>query len=198
MVDSKQLVRDVLEWSFANFGKDQQSKLTGEHMGFMAPVLGFLEEFGELIEAVSSRDRDKAKDSVGDMGIYFCDVVGRVGYCTGLSDLIISSVFGQPGDDLGISWDKADQLSALVFESIGVFSGFFDYGRFFWRRLLQDYSETPDGDEGSTVAFYLFAQYLPTVYQLTDSLSKAIVGEPLLEVSREVFESVVSKRQWRG
>jgi NTP pyrophosphatase (non-canonical NTP hydrolase) len=77
-------------WSRVNFG-DQTSKVTGQSLGPLAPLLGVVEELGELCHAVLkhhqgirkfsddmvySRERD---DAIADVLIYLCDFACREG-----------------------------------------------------------------------------------------------------------------------
>lgn len=72
------LQREVGEWSQVNFG-DQASKT---HiplvLGSVAPILGIIEEFGEMDEALVNRDITLAKDSVADILIYLADYFCRI------------------------------------------------------------------------------------------------------------------------
>lgn len=79
-----QLRDEVYEWSSENFGIDQP---------YQYPLLGIMEEFGELITSVLKRrqgidDADKygdlgdeyEMDAIGDMMVYLADFVARFPY----------------------------------------------------------------------------------------------------------------------
>lgn len=71
----KELVPQISQWSRANFG-NQTSKVTGQDLESIAPLLGIMEEFGELVESTSS---DADKDAVADILVYLADFCARDG-----------------------------------------------------------------------------------------------------------------------
>jgi hypothetical protein len=89
------LRRQVGSWAQENFGdnltdllptftvdidgaKDAlvQVPLIQVSLGSLAPLMGLVEELGELTDAP---DEDEELDAIGDMGIYLCDYVSREG-----------------------------------------------------------------------------------------------------------------------
>lgn len=66
---------EVGEWSRRNFG-DQVSKVTGAILGSLAPLLGFVEEYGERCDSLTPAE---ANDAEADMGIYLLDFLSREG-----------------------------------------------------------------------------------------------------------------------
>lgn len=86
----RDIQKQVGEWSRQNFG-DQISKQTLAELGSIAPLLGIVEEVGELTHAVLKRhqgirgfDDDKVyeearDDAIGDILIYLCDFCSREG-----------------------------------------------------------------------------------------------------------------------
>lgn len=83
--------KEVAEWSKTNFG-DQESKIAHVErenqmgqlykdpvpLGELAPLLGLIEENGELNEARNEQDWTKIHDALGDIFIYWCDFVARI------------------------------------------------------------------------------------------------------------------------
>jgi NTP pyrophosphatase (non-canonical NTP hydrolase) len=82
--------KQVGAWSRKNFG-EQISKVTGQVLGSLNPLLGVQEECGELTHAVLKRhqgirgfDKDETyidarDDAVSDLLIYLCDFAEREG-----------------------------------------------------------------------------------------------------------------------
>lgn len=89
-------IREVGEWSVANFG-DQEYSGQGFKLRALyeaAPLFGVVEEIGELFVAFRHGDTLLANsetvdadivDSIGDVGIYLCDFLYRDG-CTDFPD----------------------------------------------------------------------------------------------------------------
>lgn len=73
----QEIAVEVGEWSRRNFGI-QESKLTGEVLGSIAPLLGMMEELGEFGEAFTGTHEER-QDALGDIGIYLCDFAQRDG-----------------------------------------------------------------------------------------------------------------------
>lgn len=79
MHELQQIQNQVAKWSIKNFGS-QRSKLDPAlTLGSLAPLLGLIEEFGELSEAVDNQNREEIEDALGDIGIYLCDYTSREG-----------------------------------------------------------------------------------------------------------------------
>jgi hypothetical protein len=87
------LQADVGEWAKRNFGENEIKfgPQKGCPLGSFAPLLGLSEETGELIEAVSQKDPHKAKDAIGDVGIYLLDYCAR-------EDVQLYAVSATPGE----------------------------------------------------------------------------------------------------
>lgn len=90
MKSLSQIQSEVGEWSRRNFG-EQVSKATGQIHGSVNPLLGLIEEVGELTHAVLKRhqgirgyDNDEKfvaerNDAVADVMIYLLDFCSREG-----------------------------------------------------------------------------------------------------------------------
>jgi len=65
------LVKSVGEWSKRNFGEQTDGKLV---LGRFAPLLGLVEEIGELSSSYQVKD---GLDSIADIHIYLCDYIAR-------------------------------------------------------------------------------------------------------------------------
>jgi len=70
-----QIQQEVGDWSVKNFGL-QTSKANGIALGSLAPLLGIVEEIGELYDAVMDADKE---DALADTGVYLCDFACREG-----------------------------------------------------------------------------------------------------------------------
>lgn len=83
MLTMKELKNAVGEWSERNFGaqvsKCKWSKLEGQALGSLAPLLGIIEELAEMEEAVALLKLEDVKDSIGDQCIYLADYCRREG-----------------------------------------------------------------------------------------------------------------------
>lgn len=64
-----ELSEQVSEWSLKNFGKQIPDR----------PLIGVVEEVGELIEHLHEANQEKIIDSVGDIMVYLADFSGRLG-----------------------------------------------------------------------------------------------------------------------
>lgn len=66
-----EIAAQVKVWSLSNFG--DQGGING-----LAPILGIMEEVGELQEAIERNSKiELILDAVGDIGIYSLDAIGR-------------------------------------------------------------------------------------------------------------------------
>lgn len=71
--DTKRLLMiqdEVGMWSWRNFGRQESRSVPSLVLGSLAPLIGIVEEVGELEEAEKDAD---VRDAVGDIGIYICD-----------------------------------------------------------------------------------------------------------------------------
>lgn len=102
------LQREIGDWSVANFGLQETPYLgvyeaggvvantprsaadghadpTARHgnlvatLGSLAPLMGIVEELGELAEALVGENKAAAEDAVGDILVYLCDYLCREG-----------------------------------------------------------------------------------------------------------------------
>jgi len=81
---------EVAKWSRVNFG-DQVSKATDQVLGSLSPLLGLVEEVGELSHVTlkhhqgirgyddEQKYQEERDDAVGDILIYLCDYASREG-----------------------------------------------------------------------------------------------------------------------
>lgn len=63
----EQIQKEVSVWSQRNFGAQPSWK----------PLLGLVEEYVELLDAIQEMSLEKYEDAIGDIGIYLCDFCGR-------------------------------------------------------------------------------------------------------------------------
>lgn len=80
------LIAEVGAWSHDNFGHQTSKWQTPKGpsnvsqqlcLGHVAPLLGIIEECGELKEAYSKGDKELVRDSIGDIFIYLADYFYR-------------------------------------------------------------------------------------------------------------------------
>lgn len=73
--DLRELQLEIGKWSRHNFGM-QNSKVIPDSppLNSMVPLLGMVEEYGELITAPTASD---VEDAIGDIGVYLCDYCCR-------------------------------------------------------------------------------------------------------------------------
>lgn len=84
MKSLNQLKQEVGEWSKANFGEQETEHLkclieTSQVdvrvcLGSLAPLMGLVEELGELQRSETKED---IEDAIGDIGVYSCDYAYR-------------------------------------------------------------------------------------------------------------------------
>lgn len=76
----------ITKWSQSNFGNTPVEYLSigenGVELNWMAPLLGMGEEIGELSkqsmpDGIRWYDLHETVDAIADIGIYFCDYLGR-------------------------------------------------------------------------------------------------------------------------
>lgn len=67
----------VSRWARANFGTNI-SKITGQELDEIAPLLGIVEEYAEYKTCIQSGlDEEFVQDAIADMTIYLLDFIGR-------------------------------------------------------------------------------------------------------------------------
>jgi len=86
----KEIQKEVASWSETNFGQ-QVSQVTGFPLGSLAPLLGIMEELGELCHCVlkhhqgirgyddPSKYEPERDDALADILVYLCDFASREG-----------------------------------------------------------------------------------------------------------------------
>lgn len=86
MKTMRELTVSISSWAQANFGNTpvQNLKITDNTVewNWFAPLLGMGEEIGELAKQVKNNgnewiDLHETVDAIADIGIYFCDYLGR-------------------------------------------------------------------------------------------------------------------------
>lgn len=85
-----ELQQEISDWSQANFGINE-SKQTGQQLDSLCPLLGVVEEVGELSHVVLKRHQgircydddvkytQERNDALADIMIYLCDFAAREG-----------------------------------------------------------------------------------------------------------------------
>ncbi len=68
------LASTIGEWSQKNFGNQAGDGLL---LGRIAPVLGIVEEVGELLEGTDTGNLQDIRDAIADTGIYLLDYISR-------------------------------------------------------------------------------------------------------------------------
>lgn len=74
--DLETIQQEVRAWSHREFGGQESKAQPGLVLGPLAPLMGIVEEVGELFDA---EVRESFRDAVGDIAIYLCDYAGREG-----------------------------------------------------------------------------------------------------------------------
>lgn len=97
MTDYNTIQAEQKEWSVNNFGEMKHS---------YRPLLGIIEELGELNTAIEACRRDEALDAVGDIFIYMCDFCNHKGWD-------VNAVVAN-GSDLRVSIDEVDEGSSIA------------------------------------------------------------------------------------
>ena len=189
----KELQGAIGEWSRENFG-DQTSKTETRFipfplvLGSLAPLLGIVEEAGELKDACS---RAEALDAIADIGIYLCDYAQREGF------VLPNCIAGTRSDDSGTiepppseellsvfrgQWKLQSIIGKLARVTLKHHQGIRGYDDF------DKYREDRD-----SVVFHLL-QYLDC---LTWDLSKK-TGEAItfLDILGQTWTTIVKKRNW--
>ena len=159
-----QLADEVSEWSVANFGDNARNPTH-------RPLLGILEEFFELEDALAASDREGILDAIADITIYMTDYFARRGWP--MESLAGRVVYLNPG-----TYWTTHRLRAIK------------------RTMVHRQLKCEQGIRGSqeeheaelvNVCGQLLA-YCATVLQM--------LNEDFVAVVKGVWESKVSKRDW--
>lgn len=89
-----EIAKEVGEWSIRNFGlqmikvgwypdADHSGLNQGNYLGMIAPLMGIVEEFGELGESGEVPD---ITDAFGDVAVYLADFCSRGGFVVSVAD----------------------------------------------------------------------------------------------------------------
>lgn len=70
---------EIGTWASANFGQNQSHVDPDLFLGSLAPLLGMVEEVGELMEAGLAMNPADQEDALGDIGVFLCDYTSREG-----------------------------------------------------------------------------------------------------------------------
>ena len=166
------LIKEVGMWSKENFG-EQQSKSRDIMLGSLAPLLGIMEEVGELMEAeckesIGESAHEARLDAVGDILIYFCDYIYR--------------------EEVTLRYNHCEQLtsdSRVPMVLVG--------------KLCHATLKRHQGIRGYDVAAKYHAEIEKVATELVDWLFHYAgdMGLDLMTVGEQVWKTVVSKRNWK-
>lgn len=176
----RQLQGHVGQWARHNFG-DNVSKLTGHvlhghALGSLAPLLGIVEEVGEMCHA----DNDaELRDAVGDVAIYLCDYAEREGFPLWEIDPEPRSGWDQSGWDLDAIRATAAMVGTLVHVTLKAHQG------------IRGFDDPEFYAERRAVAVAGILSYL-------DSLCVTRFAESFVDVVAGVWRDVVSARDWQA
>lgn len=156
----------VEAWSRENFG-DQKGI---EHL---APLIGIGEEIGELVDAIQGVERDKVRDAIADIAIYFLDFCSRSGVM--ISDFTDFSYVG----------DIPDSVRALSFE----------YGKLCHVSLKRHQGIRGfDADDHYRRSLATACScFLSTI----DYVALVETGRHAHDLAAETWSNIVSRRNWK-
>jgi NTP pyrophosphatase (non-canonical NTP hydrolase) len=162
-----ELVKEVGEWSAANFGDNGM----GEFKHFR-PLAGIVEEYGEWLDSETLEDE---LDAIADMGIYLLDFCYQTG--TELTDMEMSDEYQDeyPGSvDVGTCLGKLNRICLKRVQKIRGYDN-----PEFYRKELNEYC---------SILIYALDYSLPSTYNFQ---------KDIVEVIDEVWQKIVSKRDWK-
>ena len=210
------LTKQIPQWSKENFG-DQKG------INHIAPLLGIGEEIGELIFAVDQLNayylsdakddehqkenmearRHEVEDALADIMIYFIDTLGRLG-------IIVHPAFvsmSVRNDIQTILWDAiTDHCEVSSALHPGGISIPIRMGNSILRSLSRSYGELchvllkrHQGIRGYEVDSYFYEEIGKAIsgfFQVL-CLFSAAINVDLVSLTHEVWDSIVSKRNWK-
>ena len=186
-----EIQKEVGEWARANFG-EQESKAvaldvevvdreTDEteiiqvplKLGSLAPLMGIVEEMGELMEAICCDDKEEQKDAIGDIGIYLCDYAEREGFVLSDALRLTSGCSDLPVDSLVIAVGKLNHVTLKRHQGI---RGYDDDAKYKDERMR-------------CVAFILCTLFIFS--------SRTFDDTEYMQILNDTWEGVVKKRDWK-
>lgn len=174
-----QIQAQVCAWNMEQFGYQPTDRLgvccdengkVSVFLGHVAPLLGLVEELGELHEAVSGADFE---DAVGDMMIYMCDYCGRQGVT-------------MPHNPQVAPDDRYDPITGLVV-SVGRLSHA-NLKRFQNIRGMDNDEAFAEAQNKAVIGF---------VWHM-EELVRARTKTTLVAILNTVWRNVVRKRDWKA
>jgi len=138
----------------------------------IAPLMGIMEEVGELVVAESGGSKTDMRDAVGDIAIYLCDYLAREG--------VEWPAIGGPPDQAFV--DARDGMVAHLGQ---IYRGHLK--RF---QRIRDFENDAVFEACREDMVYGFAYHLA-------AYTKAQLEVGLLEVLNETWNNIVKKRDWR-
>lgn len=160
------LKKEVSSWSVDNFGHNGLWE-----KNYLAPLLGIVEEFGELSSAV---DEATVKDSLADICIYAMDFAGRKGI--DLSTLDIPKITIQ---------EEAVPTTILIL--LGDLS----------HHVLKEI-QSIRGYENKDFAKEKISNTFAEILALVNYICEVEFEQTMAEIAQETWDKIVSKRNWKA
>jgi len=171
-----ELRKEVGQWSRDNFGSQESKARPGLHLESLAPLMGIVEELGELEEAWQNYvEFDDAKDAIGDILIYLCDYMYREIDCYFPPLRYI--------DNSDVNYSSLSQIHICL-------------GKLFHCTLK--YHQGIRGiDNFDSYAIERDRCILELLRYLHKFTVDQFAGETLTKIINDTWENVVSKRDWK-
>lgn len=167
----KELQLEIGKWSRANFGMQHSKVIPGTPpINELAPLLGIVEELGELFEA---EDDEEAQDALGDIAIYLMD------YCC-RSAIIIDTLLKQGGG--GGERDPERSLVATIGSLCHA-----ELKRHQGIRGMDDFEKFKT-ERNSTVV---------RLWHYLDTHAQTVTGYSAFDLAKMTYVDIVKKRNWK-
>jgi len=202
MKSLEEIQKEVGEWSRENFGEQRSKHNTvmyivsnksgvfgsNEHplyLGSLAPLLGIVEEIGELAAATEAGDMAEMKDAVGDILIYLCDYTSRE--ATELN----SDILGLAEDIVTDAEDDPERVRMNPFLGLSQAAGRLCHATLKWHQGIRGFD---DPEKYRAARDAAIARLL---VPLSLYVSIYLPGDSLIKLLNNVWENEVKKRNWR-
>lgn len=185
-----ELQKSIYEWSSKNFGANLTSKFSlhivdrGDWNGetplpktlvavdALCPLLGLVEELGEL---VSSKTLNEQQDAIGDVFIFLCDYTAREEIPLPIGHLLPA----------GLEEPNADPITGLV-----QWVGFLNHGVLKRIQGIRGFDDDSKYNTHSRYCVAMILQYLMKYCKVHFN------GVSLIMLANKVYMEVVAKRNW--
>lgn len=159
------LKKEVTNWSMDNFGHNGLWE-----KNYLAPLLGIVEEFGELS---SSTDEEGVKDSLADICIYCMDFAGRKKIDLTTLDIPKISI-------------QEDAVPTTILILLGDMS----------HHILKEIQGIR-GYDNSSFAKEKINQTFSEILALVNYICEYEFNQTMADIAQETWDKIVSKRNWK-